>query len=340
MEDQNPAQRAFAESSRIDFRIQGDNNPQYAEEEEIEQNGLAIYNTSVVYSGQEDNNLNRKNIQGLRRSRSGQRLRMEEEMVQRSDFDGKIRGNVQTPMETTERSERLYSKQPNKGNRMKRTITTEYSNPIKEKKPRKIVLKKVLGSIRSTLFLGLAGFLLIIVILVCYLLIPRDLKMIVNPPQKDSDNYGITVENGLLSVNTSSIVSLIIKNNNFYPVSIASVDLKFTWILGSTQKIQDFTEATTSDMETTVPKRSAQNVNVPLFFVYSGDITKDPLLQDFLQRCHSGNKGLDLEYVAEFQVSHIFSARKKQQVKTKALLPCPMNPRQISDTLAELNLSI
>lgn len=341
MDSQNPAQKAFASSSRIDFRNQNDDDiKEDIEDEFVEEQGIAIYNTNVVYGNnkEEDSYNKRKRFKEFQRSEApGRRPSMESVTKSGDDFDRSIKGNVQTPLSAAERTEKLYSKQPLKNNKLKRTITTEFAPSNKDKRQRRLVV----GNARSILLAGLALFLIIIIIMICYLLVPRDLRMIVNPPQKDSDNYGISIIDGVLTVNTSSLVSLVVKNNNFYSASVSSVDLKFTWILsGSAKKIQDFTEATTSDMELSIDKRSARNMTVPLYFVYAGDISKDPLLQDFLQRCHSGNKGLDLEYVAEFQVSHLFSARKKQLVKTKTLLPCPMSSRQISDTLAELNLSI
>jgi hypothetical protein len=338
MDNQNAAQRAFASNSRIDFRNQDDdatNDPV----KELEEQGIAIYDTNIIYGEKEENSYKgrRKSFKGLRKSYSDERPPVKGIMRGKDDFDRTINGNVQTPLSSAERTERLYSKQPLKNGKLKRTITTEFSTPNKNKRPRGFVG----GNVKSLILAGVAFFLLIVIFLVCYLLVPRDLRMTVQPPQRDSDNYGISMVNGLLTVNATSLVNLVVKNYNFYSVSVAAVDIKFTWILSeSNKKIQDFTEATTSDMDMSIGKRSARNISIPLFFVYAGDISKDQLLQDFLQRCHTGNKGLDLEYVAEFQVSHLFSARKKQIVKTKTLLPCPMSSRQISDTLAELNVSI
>ena len=225
----------------------------------------------------------------------------------------------------------MYSRQPSNKKPMKKPITTEYAVPV----PAQPILQRHW----KLILVALSTILLLLIALLCFLLIPRSLSMSVLPPQKESDNYGITSNNGLLSINTSAIIKAKIRNRNFYSVQLYSVRMSFSWITREVSTLPDFA-ATSSSLDAKLPPRSTQEVSIPLDFLYNGDINSDPLVQDFLKRCFTDNRGLDIVYVAEFELSHMFTTRKTQASRVKMLLPCPMSHRLISDTLSQLNMTL
>ena len=303
--DQNRAQQAFANSSRLDFRNTSADDL-YDEEEAFD--GLAIYDTNVIYNSH---------------SRS-------QDAVSHNEKPITPLPNVQTP-KAKGREGKMYSRQPVPKKSLKKPITTEYAVPTMPTPP--------LQRHRKFILISFALFLIALFMLLCFLLIPRRLSLLVLPPQKESDNYGISSKDGLLSIDTSAIVNTRIKNRNFFAIQLYSVRISFTWITRNITSLPDFA-VTSSTVENKLSARSSTDIPIPLDFIYNGDIYNDPLLQDFLKRCYTDNKGLDIEYVVDFEFSHLFAARKTQTSKFKTLLPCPMSSRLISDTLSQLNMTL
>lgn len=311
--DQNRAQQAFANSNRLDFR--GSSSEElFGSEDAVDDSfdGVAIYDTNVIY-----NNRNQ--------AASSHMLKTSSNMSQQQ------LPNVQTP-KAKGREGKMYSRQPvSKKNSLKKPITTEYAVPTAPAPPFQRHWKLILSII--------ALLITLLTILLCFLLIPRRLSLVILPPQKESDNYGISSNNGLLSIDTSAMVNTRIKNRNFYSVQLHSVRISFNWITFNSTILPDFA-VTSSTVDRKLGAHSITEVPIPLDFMYSADVNSDPLLQDFLKRCYTDNRGLDIEYLVDFELSHIFSTRKTQTSRFKALLPCPMSSRLISDSLAQLNMTL